>query len=93
LAEDSSNVEKLRTEFPDAVLGVEEFRSETAVTVQPEQIVEVCTFLRDDPDLKYDQLTFVSAVDNLARNGVSPDGHRFDAVYQLHSLPIVAGYA
>lgn len=80
------NVEGLRARFPEMVLGVEEFRGETTVTVKSERIVEVCTFLRDDPDLKYDQLTFVSAVDNLARNGQSVDGHRFEAVYQLHSL-------
>ena len=80
------NVEGLRARFPEMVLGVEEFRDETTVTVKSERIVEVCTFLRDDPDLKYDQLTFVSAVDNLARNGQSADGHRFEAVYQLHSL-------
>ena len=80
------NVEGLRARFPEMVLGVEEFRGETTVTVKSERIVEVCTFLRDDPDLKYDQLTFVSAVDNLARNGQSADGHRFEAVYQLHSL-------
>ncbi len=80
------NVEGLRARFPEMVLGVEEFWGETTVTVKSERIVEVCTFLRDDPDLKYDQLTFVSAVDNLARNGQSVDGHRFEAVYQLHSL-------
>lgn len=80
------NVEGLRARFPEMVLGVEEFRGETTVTVKSERIVEVCTFLRDDPDLKYDQLTFVSAVDNLARNGQSADDHRFEAVYQLHSL-------
>jgi NADH-quinone oxidoreductase subunit C/D len=86
LAEGDVNVEKLKAQFPEAVLGAVEFRGETTVTVAPEQIVEVCTFLRDDPDFKYDQLTFVSAVDNLARNGQSADGRRFEVVYQLHSL-------
>ena len=86
MTEGNTNVEKLRVNFPEAVLGVDEFRGETTVTVQPEQMGEICTFLRDDPDLNYDQLTFVSAVDNLARSGQSTDGHRFDAVYQLHSL-------
>ena len=86
MAEGSTNVEKLRDQFPDAVLGIEEFRDETTITVQPEQIVEICTFLRDDPDFRYTQLTFVSAVDDLSRSGQSADGHRFEAVYQLHSL-------
>ncbi len=83
---EGSDVEKLRTRLPDAVLGVVEFRDETAVAVRAEQIVELCTFLRDDPALAYDQLTFVSAIDNLAQNGRGPNGHRFEAVYQLHSL-------
>jgi NADH dehydrogenase I D subunit len=76
----------MRARFPEAVLGVDEFRGETTITVRPEQIVGMGTFLQDDPDLKYDQLTFVSAVDNLACNGESLNGSRFDAVYQLHSL-------
>jgi len=86
LTQENINVEKLRARFPDAVLDVQEFRGETTVTVKPEQIVEICTFLRDDPNLKYDQLTFVSAIDNLARNGQRGNGHRFETVYQLHSL-------
>jgi NADH-quinone oxidoreductase subunit C/D len=83
---EGSDVEKLRAKFPEAVLGVAEFRDETTVTVEAERIVEVSTFLRDDPDFRCDQLTFVSAVDNLARNGQSANGCRFDVVYQLHSL-------
>ncbi len=86
MTEGSINVEKLKAQFPEAVLSVEEFRGEMTIVVEPQQVVEVCAFLRDDPDLKYDQLTFVSAVDNLARNAKSADGHRFQAVYQLHSL-------
>jgi len=86
LTQENINVEKLRAHFPDAVLDVQDFRGETTVTVKPEQIVEICTFLRDDPNLKYDQLTFVSAIDNLPQNGQRDDGHRFETVYQLHSL-------
>ena len=86
MTDGNSDVERIRTRFPEAVLGVDQFRDETAIAVRPEQIVEMGAFLRDDPDLRYDQLTFVSAVDNLARGGREPNGHRFDAVYQLHSL-------
>jgi len=86
LAEGNINLEKLGAQFPETVLGATEYRGETTITVGPEQIVDICTYLRDDPDFKYDQLTFVSAVDNLARNGQTADDHRFDAVYQLHSL-------
>ena len=84
--EGNINLEKLGAQFPEMVLGETEYRGETTITVDPEQIVEICTYLRDDPDFKFDQLTFVSAVDNLARNGQTTDDHRFDAVYQLHSL-------
>ncbi len=86
MTEGNTGVEKTRSQFPEVVLDVQDFRGETTIVVEPEHIVEVCRFLRDDPDLKYDQLTFVSAMDNLARNGQSADGHRFDIVYQLHSL-------
>jgi NADH/F420H2 dehydrogenase subunit C len=45
-----------------------------------EHLVEVAQFLRDDPELSYEQLLFVTAVDWPSR------APRFDVVYQLRSL-------
>ncbi len=82
MSEDTITVEKLKGRFPEAVLDVKEFRGETTITVRAEDLVEVCRFLRDDPDLRYDLLIHVTGVDYSAM-GRQP---RFQAVYNLFSL-------
>lgn len=67
----SDEIEKLKAQFPEGVSGVQESRGETtlrqaqdtAVTVRAEELVDVCTFLRDDPELQYTTLTFVTGLD------------------------------
>ena len=79
----SDEIERLRTQFPEAVLSIQEFRGETTVTVGAEELVELCTFLRDDPDLRYTTLLFVAGLDH-SELDVDP---RFATVYQLYSIP------
>lgn len=72
---------KLETKFPGALRELVEFRGETTLELaSTERLVEVAEFLRDDPQLSYEQLLFVTAVDWPARTP------RFDVVYQLRSL-------
>ena len=56
-------MEKLKPQFPQAVLGVQEFRGETTVTLRAAELADVCTFLRDDPELQYTTLLFVTGLD------------------------------
>ncbi len=42
-------------------------------------MVQVCRFLRDDPEFSFDYLSFVGGVDKL------PASPRFELVYQLYS--------
>jgi NADH-quinone oxidoreductase subunit C/D len=79
---DQTSVLKVQERFPDAIQDVPSFREETCLLVRTADILPVCQFLRDDPDLAYDLCLFVSAVDRLDL-GLSP---RFLAVYQLYSL-------
>lgn len=73
-------LEKLAERFGDAVLSTHsKFGDDTAV-VRPERIVEIGTFLRDDPDLLFDFAMDLTAVDYL---GEEP---RFEVVYHLFSL-------
>jgi len=76
------SIRKLQGRFPDAVLETASFRGEATATVRAADILPICRFLRDDPDLAFDICLFVSAIDQLAL-GTSP---RFVAVYQLYSL-------
>ena len=57
MAEGDTSVEKLKAQFPEAVLEEKEFRGETTVELRAEALAGVCRFLRDDPELKYEMLT------------------------------------
>ena len=72
----------LRAAFPDEVEHVVFFRDEVTVIVKVEQLVAICTLLRDDPDLSYRILTDLTAVDML-RLRSEP---RFDVVATLYSV-------
>ena len=74
----------LKAKFPDAKLGVNEFRDQVAVSVPREHLVEVCRFLRDDPGLRYDLLFELNGVDYLNYPGAK---HRFAVNYGLTSIP------
>jgi NADH-quinone oxidoreductase subunit C len=73
-------VAKLQRELGDNVLSTEEFRGQTSVTLDPGAIVNACQMLRDDPDLDFDFLAALTAVDYW------PSEPRFKIVYQLYSL-------
>lgn len=64
----------------DAVLDTTVFRDQLSVTVIKDKIREICRFLRDEPDLFFDFLSFVGGVDK------HPQTPRFEIVYQLNSL-------
>jgi NADH-quinone oxidoreductase subunit C len=74
--------ERLRARFP----GVE-FRRPAApamrdhtLVLPAERLIEVCTFLRDDPELDFAMLAWISGLDWLPREP------RFEVVYGLLSL-------
>lgn len=71
-------VAKLKEKFSSEVLEVKEFRGETTVTVKKEQIVAICTFLKNE--LGYNLLSDLCGVDYL---GQAP---RFQVVYNIYNL-------
>jgi NADH-quinone oxidoreductase subunit C len=78
--EDTLTVRTLRERFPEAILSTKTFRNETTVFVRAPEIVRVCRHLKEDPDLRYDFLSDLTAVDRLR------DHPRFEVVYHLYSL-------
>ncbi len=71
---------KLKEKFADAIVATHsDFGDDTAV-VRREKIVEICAFLRDDPELRFDLGMDLTGVDYL---GEEP---RFEVVYHLYSL-------
>jgi NADH-quinone oxidoreductase subunit C len=75
--------QRLREAFPGMSIHRQEgpaVRDHT-VHVPADRIVEICTFLRDDPELQFVMLSWVGGVDLMPR---SP---RFEVVYSLLSIP------
>jgi NADH-quinone oxidoreductase subunit C len=71
---------RLREHFPAAVLATHAYRGDATAQIAPQALVDVCTFLRDDPALAFDFLVDVTAVDYI---GSVP---RFEVVYHLCSM-------
>ncbi|HEX2731038.1 MAG TPA: NADH-quinone oxidoreductase subunit C [Polyangiaceae bacterium] len=71
-------IEKLRTEFGDAIGEASEFRGELSLTVKAEKIRAICAWLKSN--VPFEMLTDLSGVDHY---GEEP---RFEVVYVLYSL-------
>jgi NADH-quinone oxidoreductase subunit C len=73
-------LEKLKSRFADAVLEVKEFRDELTVVVPKQRIVEICRFLKEDPQLQFEFLADVFGIDMYTPT------KRFGVIYNLYSL-------
>ena len=82
---DHPALDPLKRRFGDVKFGVRAFRDMVTLVLPRERLVEVCTFLRDDPNLRYDMLADVNGVDYLGYPGGSPG--RFAVNYGLTSIP------
>ncbi len=72
-------LDRLKTEFADAITATSRHRGDASATVAPHRIADVARFVRDDPALRFDMPMDVTAVDYL---GQRP---RFEVVYHLYS--------
>jgi NADH-quinone oxidoreductase subunit C len=73
----------LKAKFPDVKFMTGAFRDMVCVVVPREWLVRVCTFLRDEPSLRYDFLSELNGVDYLGYPGAE---HRFAVNYGLVSI-------
>ena len=58
-------IEAVRGRFGDALVDAIFFRGETTLVVRKEPILELLAFLRDEPTLRFDRLSDLTAVDYL----------------------------
>ncbi|MBU2261896.1 MAG: NADH-quinone oxidoreductase subunit C [Proteobacteria bacterium] len=70
----------LKTQFPEAVRGVAEFRGETTVTVDKGQLRAIMKFLKESEALRYDLLVDLAGVD------LGSESPRFKVAYLFHSM-------
>jgi NADH-quinone oxidoreductase subunit C len=73
-------VERLKEKFMGDIVDVTSFRDQVCVSIRPDNIVEICSFLRDDPDIRMDYLADICGLD------YPGDEHRFRVVYNLYSI-------
>lgn len=74
--------EKLKQEYSESLSEVYTFRGELNIILKPQDILEICRFLKTDPDLKFNFLSCITAVDYL-----NSRPKRFEMVYILFSIP------
>ena len=78
--ESNLGLQKIRKFDPAAVEDVQTFRGETTLRVRSNRLLDVCEFLRDEPELSFKYLSDVTAVDHY------PSEPRFETVYHLLSF-------
>ncbi len=72
---------RLRAQFPNAELLVNEQNTPPYLTVQAGVLPALCQFLRDDDRLFFDRLVCITAIDN------GPEADTMDVFYNLNSIP------
>ena len=83
MPEDSSVVEnRLRDNFPEAILDLKIFKDERTFYIEKDSIVEVCRFLRDDEKLAFNFLSDLCGVDTTSLG----ESTSLEVVYHLYSI-------
>ena len=73
-------LERLRAKFLDTKLEADEFRGELTIVIPKEKIVDVCKFLRDDNELRFELLADLCGID------MNTQTNRFGVIYNLYSF-------
>ena len=74
-------IDRVKSEFASIVIDSHNFRGDQTLTVKKGSEIELFTFLRDDPELDFNFLMDLTAVDYMDRKD-----ERFEMVYHLFSL-------
>lgn len=72
--------EKLAGKFGPDILTFDSTFDGVSIGVPPEKVLQICHYLRDDPELDFDFLSFLAGIDHF------PANPRFEVVYQIYSV-------
>lgn len=75
-------VKKLKDKFGESIGEAVEFLRQVSVSVKPDNIVEICEFLKNDQSVPFDYLSDLTCV-HFPERGTVP----FEVVYNLYSIP------
>jgi NADH-quinone oxidoreductase subunit C len=73
-------LERLKAKFLHSTFDADEFRGELTVIIPKERIVDVCRFLKDDSELRFNLLADLCGID------MATPSHRFGVIYNLYSF-------
>ncbi|MEX0865761.1 MAG: NADH-quinone oxidoreductase subunit C [Pirellulales bacterium] len=87
----SSFLDQLKARFGDQVTGANLEAIDPWIEVSPEGLIDLCGYLRDEPKLRFDMLSCITAVDYFAADPKAAEkiegGERIEVVYHLWSVP------
>jgi NADH-quinone oxidoreductase subunit C len=72
--------ERLKDKFFTEIADISQFRDQVFISVKKERILDICSFLHDEPDIQMDYLADLCGVDYPDRK------HRFEIIYNLFSM-------
>jgi NADH-quinone oxidoreductase subunit C len=72
--------DKIKKEFPDSLEAVSYYAEQVIVRIHSDSLLEVCSFLKEDPSIALNYLSCITGVDYPERE------KRFDLVYHLYSI-------
>jgi NADH dehydrogenase I D subunit len=81
---ESDDTQRIVERFGEDILAAGLHNGQQIVYVKPEKLVELAEFVRSDPNLAYEALIDVTAIDRL-NLPIGSDDARFQTVYQLRS--------
>lgn len=73
-------IDIIKSNFPNSILLEEDFREDLTITVETAKIHDICKFLKESPELRFEQSIDVTIIDWATRK------NRFAVVYVLLSL-------
>ncbi|MDA0691873.1 MAG: NADH-quinone oxidoreductase subunit C [Nitrospinae bacterium] len=79
--ENTEIIDRVKSQFGDLVIDSHNFRGDQTVTIKNERTLEFFQFLRDDPNLAFNFLMDLTAVDYYKKKS-----QRFEVVYHLYCL-------
>jgi NADH-quinone oxidoreductase subunit C len=86
----SEIIQKLKNKFPENILDANPDGVEAFIKIAPTDVLEVITFLKEDPEIKMDLLNLVTGVDWNEDNRMEIVYHLSSMVFQSHKLAVHA---
>ena len=84
-------IERLKSKFGDKVTGANLEALDPWVEVAPDSLVEICVYLRDEPDLRFNMLNCITGIDYFEADpkkaAKAPWEPHVEMVYHLSSIP------